>query len=628
MIHRAILLVLALLSGLPALAQTVAIRSGEHPDFSRLVFEVPADVSWSLGRGGDGYLLEFDDPALDFSFANVFDLIPRTRLTEIGLAAPGRVSLGVADDVHAEAVTLRPGLVVLDLRDGPAPEGSPFEAPFQGGASPPVEAAQPVEGVEPAETAEPAQTRRASRPPVPRVRLPIDAGRLRPDPVIGRFLPPTLPPEAAPPDARVAAARSELAKQIGRAAAQGLLEPADIRSDPEADPAPEEGAPETAEPALPGLGDRPNMHVETSIDRGFGPEASGRTQSALGDPCFPDRYFDLAGWLGEEPPTALIAAGRSALLNMRDAPDPEGAQFLVRSYLALGFGAEARAVIDTIALESHPAPVWREMGAILDEGRAERPELFDGQLSCPSRAALWATLARPDIPSTTEVNEAAVIRSFSEMPLHLRRHLGPTLAERFLAAGDAAAATRVRNAVARAGDKTRSGDLTLVEARLDLSRGQTESAEARIEDVLAEGGLSSAEALVLQLRTELDAGRAPSADALALAEALAFERRGTASGKQLLALAIRGHAANRNFQTAFGMLVHNGFDGDGVLVSDLVRALARDGSDADLLREAFSGVMARPDIDIADNARLAVADRLLTLGFAARAEEILADIPP
>ncbi|TCP39098.1 hypothetical protein [Rhodovulum marinum] len=619
MILRAVLLVVFLLPGLPALAQAVAIRSGEHADFSRLVFEVPAGVSWSLGRGAEGYLLEFDDPDLDFTFAGVFDLIPRTRLTAIALDAPGRLSLGVAEDVHAEAFTLRPGLVVLDLRNGPAPADSPFEAPLQ------------------AQAPQQAEPRRTAQPPVPKVRLPMDAGRMRPAPVIGRFLPPTPPSAtvAAPADPRVAAARSELAKQIGRAAAQGLLEPADIRraredDDPPPDPAPPETAEDDPgpEPALPGLADRPNMHVETSIDRGFGPQASGRTQSALGDPCFPDSYFDLSGWLGEDPPAALIAAGRSALLNMRDAPDPAGAQALVRSYLALGFGAEARAVIDTVALDSAPAPVWREMGAILDEGRAENPDLFDGQLSCPSRAALWATLARPDIPSTTEVDEAAVIRSFSELPLHLRRHLGPTLAERFLAAGDTAAATRVRNAVARAGEMTQSGDLTLVEARLDLSHGQIETAEARIDEVLAEGGLSSPQALVLRLETELDAGQAPAADALALAEALAFERRGTALGTQLLALSIRGHGANGNFQTAFGMLMHNGLESDGVLVSDLVRALARDGRDADLLREAFSGVLTRPDIAIADNARLAVADRLLTLGFPARAAEIVSDIPP
>lgn len=612
MILRAILLLMFLASGGAALAQTVTVRSGEHAGFSRLVFEGPADVAWALGRGPEGYLLDFDGPGLEIGFDRVFDLIPRTRLTGIGLDGSGRVALAVADGVHAEAFTLRPGIVVLDLRDGPPPDGSPFEAPLVADVPSPAEAPE-----------------RALPPPTPTVRLPLDLGRRAPLPVIGRFIPPDPPASLDPPDPRVAEARSELMKQIGRAAAQGLLEPADLPRDPESpvadhaaiavDPPPD--------PALPGLGERPNMHVETSVDRGLGPQASGDTRSALGDPCYPDEYFDLASWFGAGQPAALIAERRSALLNMRDAPDPAGAENLVRAYLALGFGAEARAVIDTVALDTRPAPVWRELGAILDEGHAATPDLFAGQLSCPSRAALWATLAQPELPPRAEIDEAAVIRSFSELPLHLRRHLGPILADRFLAAEDTAAAARVRNAVARVGELTRSGDLSVVEARIDLSHGETDRAEARIKEVLSDGGLASPDALVLQLETTIAAGEVPDADALALAEALAFERRGTPVGTRLLKLAIRGHAARKTFETAFGMLVDHDLDGDAGLLSDLVIALARGGSDADVLREVYSGVLAGPSPGLSYAARLALADRLLTLGFAERAADVIAPVP-
>ncbi|WP_132541553.1 hypothetical protein [Rhodovulum euryhalinum] len=517
--------------------------------------------------------------------------------------------------MHAEAFTLRPGIVVLDLRDGPAPGDSPFERPLIS-----------------EDVAPPAETRPTVR--VPQVRLPLDAGRRATALVVGRFIPPKVPDLAAATDPRVADARSELMKQIGRAAAQGLLEPADIAPAPALHPPGHQGhdsaeaSDPPPEPSLPGLGDRPNMHVETSIDRGYGPGANGQDRSALGDPCYPDSYFDLASWGAHLPPAALIADRRGSLLNMRDAADPDGAGNLVRAYLALGFGAEARAVIDTVGLDTPPAAIWRQLGAIIDSGLADTPELFDGQISCPSRAALWAALARPQIPSVSDVDEAAVIRGFSELPLHLRRHLGPILAERFLSSGETAAATRVRNAVARAGDKTRSGELTLVEARLDLSQGETDSAEARIAEVLSEGGPSSPEAIVLQLETDLAAGQVPEADALALAEALAYERRGTALGSRLLELAIRGHAARGNFATAFGMLVHHGLDTREELVSDLVRGLAGQGDDAELLRQAFVGVLARPEVSVVPNARFAVADRLLRLGFAARAEEIVAMIPP
>ncbi|TCM87067.1 hypothetical protein [Rhodovulum steppense] len=615
MIRRGLLAILLALFWTPALAQTVAIRSGEHADFSRLVFEFPADVSWTLGRGADGYLLRFGNPALDFALGGVFTLIPRTRLADIRQAEPGIVALAVPDGVHADAMLLRPGVLVLDLRTGPAPADSPFEASL---VEPrPVEAARP-----------------AVVPARPRVRLPLDIGRMTPSPVIGRFLPPEPLAAVDPPDPRVESARSELMKQIGRAASQGLLQAADITPDrpppSEArgrEPEPEPGSAD-AETPLAGLGDRPNIHVETSIDRGLGPQAARQDRSALGDPCYPDSYFDLAAWGEGQSPGALIAEGRAALLNMRDATDPAGAEKLVRAYLALGFGTEVRAVIDTVRLDTPPAAVWREVGAIIDEGIAENPALFDGQLSCPNRAALWATLARPKISSAAEVDEAAVIRSFSELPLHLRRHLGPILAERFLASGATEAATRVRNAVARAGDKTRSGDLTIVEARIDLSRGETETAEARIEEVLAQGGPATPEAVIVKIESLLISGQVPEMDILRLAEALAYERRDTPQGMRLVELAIRGHATRGNFQTAFGMLLHHGLEPREDLASDLLRALARDGNDADILREAFSGALTVPTIALTPKARLAAADRLLDLGFAPRAGQIIAGIPP
>ncbi|HDR28291.1 hypothetical protein [Rhodovulum sp.] len=608
MIHRGLLAILLALLWAPSLAQTVAIRSGEHADFSRLVFEIPADETWTLGRGADGYLLRFGNAGLDFAFGNVFNLIPRTRLTAIGRAEPGVVALAVSDNVHAEAFLLRPGILVLDLRNGPAPANSPFEAPLDAPPAPP-----PVVL------------------PRPQVRLPLDIGRMTPSPVVGRFLPTDPRPVAAPPDPKVESARSELMKQIGRAASQGLLEPADITPDRPPPPAQDRApAPDAADAGalLAGLEARPNIHVETSIDRGYGPQASGQGRSALGDPCYPDAYFDLAAWGEDRNPAALIAEGRGALLDIRDATDPAGAEQLVCAYLALGFGAEARAVIDTVRLDTPPAAVWRELAAIIDEGVAETPSVFDGQLSCPTRAALWASLAWPRIPSNSEVDEAAVIRGFSELPLHLRRHLGPILAERFLDSGATESATRIRNAVARAGDKTRTGELTIVEARIDITRGETEAAEARIDDILSEGGPASPEAVALRIENQLKSGLVPDPDTLRLAEALAYERRDTPLGGRLVQLAIRGHAAQGNFGTAFGMLRHHGLDSVEELSSDLVRALARDGSDADMLREAFAGVLTTPDAALTPRARLAAADRLLDLGFAPRAGEVVADLPP
>ncbi|NDK35912.1 hypothetical protein [Rhodovulum sulfidophilum] len=656
---RHIFLALALFACQPALAQQVEIRSGEHPDYSRLVFETDAPQAWTLGRGPDGYLLRFDNRALRLDLGGVFDRIPRRRLTDAALVAPGLVSLRIGQNAHVEAFELRPGLLVLDFRTGPAPEDSPFETALQSAADTPAEEEVPPAPAEPVRPDAPSAVDIAAQSPSPSpepppVRLPIDlglksglnpsAGMKPPAAMVEKMLEPEIPP--AETDPRVAAMRSELMKQIGRATAQGLLQPAiDLPTQP--DPGPAETV-SNAQDALPDSGQRAedsgqtetqiaedhtpshwrNMRVETSMDRGFDILSDDSTLAADGTRCLSDDNFDVIGWGGDRAPGDLLAEKRSALLDMRDATDPSGVIGLARAYIAMGFGAEARAVLAATATETPVVPLLREMAAIVDTGQANHPELFDSQISCPTRAALWAALARPKLGDLSDFNRTALLQSFSELPIHLRRHLGPRLAERFLAAGDQATALQIRNAVARTGAKGQTTDLTIVEAQIELARGSDARADRKIDEVLASGGSGTADALALRVETGLSRGQAPSEDSLALAESLAFERRGTASGTRLLTLAIRGHGARGDFETAFAMLAHHGLEGQTELSSELLGELARRGSDEEFMREVYLGALTLPDLSADSTARLAVADRLTAMGFQDRAATVLQPLAP
>jgi len=657
-----ILAFVVILLSAPVFAQPVEIRSGEHPGFTRLVFQTATAEPWELGRGPDGYLLRFENQDLSFDFGGVFRLIPRRRLAGIRLPDPGLVALDVSDGVYADAFTLRPGVLVVDFRSGRPAADSPFETalalPDQADrTAEPSPAAPDVSEPPPTQPTERAQS---LPPPKPAVSLPLDLGRNGPLPVIGPFLREPGPVDVADP--RVASVQSELMKQIGRAAAQGLLEPAidpvptpkpaadahpadehrdasahdasepPATHDKPADADPDHGAgahPATPEEALVSvLGDQPHIRIETSIDRGLELEAEAEMRSKSGVKCLPDADFDFAAWGADRPAGELIAEKRAALLDIRDEAVPEGTRDLALAYLALGMGTEARAVISDIGLDDPRAPVWRELGAILDDGVARDSSVFDGQLTCPSRSALWAMLARPSIPPNTEFDRGAVLRGFSELPEHLRRHLGPILADRLLAAGFDSLAISIRDAARRVDAETPSSDLTLVDAKLDLAQGNPKEAQDHIDEVLTEGGLASADALALQLETELDSGRPPSLEDVALAEALAFERRETPMGKRLVGLAVRAHAVNGDFQTAFDMVVDQGLQDDADLVSEISLRLAKEGSDVDLVQQAFAGLLTTPDLAARPKARLALADRLTRLGFAGRAEDLLASMTP
>jgi hypothetical protein len=50
------------ISASPSQAETIAIRSGEHPAFSRLVIDFSDNVDWQEDREDRQYILTFADP--------------------------------------------------------------------------------------------------------------------------------------------------------------------------------------------------------------------------------------------------------------------------------------------------------------------------------------------------------------------------------------------------------------------------------------------------------------------------------------------------------------------------------------------------------------------------------------
>lgn len=114
---------------LPASAQQARVRTGEHRDFTRLVVMLPAPADWSLRQTTTGYDLTVDEGELQFDLSDAFARIDQTRIRKLG-AEPGvlRINDGDPCECRAEAFEFRPGIVVIDFRDGKpeAPPGVPI----------------------------------------------------------------------------------------------------------------------------------------------------------------------------------------------------------------------------------------------------------------------------------------------------------------------------------------------------------------------------------------------------------------------------------------------------------------------------------------------------------------------
>ena len=147
---------------------------------------------------------------------------------------------------------------------------------------------------------------------------------------------------------------------------------------------------------------------------------------------------------------AAIQNARATLLAEFDQPRPAEVLALSRAYLYAGFGAEAKSTLTSFIIESSDQDIIRDIANIMDSEQVGQSSRLLNQHRCPGPAALWAILAtQANIPS--EFARSDVLSIFSALPIHLRSHLGPRLAEKFLAVGDIDASHAVRNSILRGG---------------------------------------------------------------------------------------------------------------------------------------------------------------------------------
>ncbi len=603
---RLVAVLAALAFAVPAAAETVQVRSGEHPGFSRLVVQLARPAGWTFGRTEGGYALRLDRADVSFDLSTVWRRIPRTRLRGIAPTADG-LALATLCACHATVTELRPGILVLDLVDGVPRADSPFEVPLDVSAPAPAP---------------------------PAVALPLTAGTT-PAAETAWFWPVETPAPIGPrrslatpvPADRVVEARHALVEQLARAAAQGLVDAEIERPDaPEPEPVamPE---PQPQPQPTPALDDHVGLAAETSFDRDGGTLAKRDPVDDDGLRCLPDGLFDVASWGNGEPASSQIAERRRALLGEFDAPSATAVADLARLYLYFGFGAEARATLQAFPVSVPDRDILESIASIVDDGAAGSPGRLAGMAGCDGAAALWAVLATPGPAAATGIDRGAVIRAFSDLPVALRRQLGPPLAGRFLDAGDAGTARAVHDAVTRAIGDAGAGT-RLVGAALALRAGEDARGEAILEGVAAEDAAASPLASAELAEARLARHETFDTDAVASLAALAFQARGTPLGARLARAEVLATASTGNYDDAFAALARLERRAakapvPAALPSELFMALAQDAPDLAFLRHTVGEPHRLADPALGPDVRTMLARRLVALGFTAPAERLL-----
>lgn len=459
----ALFLAILALASLPARADLARVMSGEHADFTRLVVELPAEDGWTVGRTAMGYAFAAQtasQPGYDLS--RVWQRIPKTRLQAIRVDPEnGALHLALACACHVFPFEYRPGVIVLDIRNGPAPPGSAFEARFD----------LPLGADRPASPRNPAPSGYdwldVVRP---------DAGA---DPDKGFHLP------RADLSVSLDPLRDELLEQISRGAVAGVVDMELPGKPPGVDPVDRGELPW----ARIRIGDIPGVAIREG-------DSPIKDITAEGDACVPDASLALAEWGAGRPPLELLVEARSGLFGEFDAVNPDAVLHSVRLHLYLGFGAEAAqyaALLDG-ADQGTEVEIYASMARLV-EGGQDPATPFARMLGCDGAAALWAALAHDTLPPGAGVEVDAIVRSFAALPPHLRRSLGAGLAGKLLDRGDSDAARMVRDAMERSADMA-AAEVALLDARADLLADRPDAAIAHAERAIAGVGVKGLIALV------------------------------------------------------------------------------------------------------------------------------------
>lgn len=648
---------LMLFAAAPAWAEAISVRSGDHADFARLVLDFDASQGWQLGRVDGGWEFRAARTDVAFDLSRVFRLIPRNRITGVTAPAPGVLRILVGCACHIDGFELRRSRVVIDVKDGPAPAGNPFEARLQD--PPTVPAAMPGE----TETAEPAadvdpEAEPRSEPPGEVAEGFAEALRLA---TLGKAAGSDSDANGPTPKAAIVDFEADLARagaqqgfeqmildQLARAASQGLILPAEMPKpgrfanpdtksaradldaagvvavdihpdrDPETGP-PAGSVPNVADPEAPDAAPDDHIRIETAVDRdghGAGPAPGDLT--AVGHVCPSRGRIDLTGWGYLRGGAPAIDEYRAGLTGEFDQVDPERAMKLARYYVFLTFGAEARQMLGFVP-RTHPD--WSlidAMAEILDhEGSAPAGKALEGYETCDSEAALWAVLAGSALRPDQEVDESAVIRTFGDLPAHAKTLLGPRLVAAFTAAHRLEAAAMLRNAL-DLGATERTVEAAVANARLDTAMGDPQRAEVRLDAALAETDADAPAALLALAEHRLDKGEALDPGMTEALEALAYERQDTGMAGQFSWVLARAALAGGDHAEARALILTR-LDPNDLATRKLLRDLYLDAAgtaDAEpFLRLVLPQTPGLGNDPIDRPVRLALATRLLSLGF-------------
>lgn len=614
-------------------AQQVKVQSGEHPQFTRLVFAFQERIDWTLRQGENRARLEFTDATVEPDFSSVFQRVPKTRLTDIAIDQSGQIiDLLFGCFCSVNAFWFGDAFLVVDIKDKPP------ETTVNLGLPEPSESSE----VEDKTALKPLITLR-SEPKKDKGRslaasLTLDGLESLTD----RQENPVFSLNQENTETRLSdltSSRQHLVQQLGRAATQGLLNPKakpktqtkkaddkignvesrdeDTQSKEKAERKTKQDTPEKKDP-------KTHINIQTSVDRDFLSSLVQDSVDILENHCLDTNYVDVTNWGSDEPFWTQVSPLRATLTNEFDVTNEESAVELARKYIFFGFGAEALQVLALSGSQTVELQVLTELAMIMEHGEGSAQSELAGQIDCGAPLSLWSTLSYRDIPKDVSLDIDAIMLSFSALPLHLRSFFGPILSRKFLRAGMQSESEAVLRILSR-NQETESPNSEMASADIDFANGETARAAESYQSVLESNTMLSAEALIRKIEAHISNGEAVSFDLAQLAGAYAYESALQEDAEPLARIHVLALGASGAFEAAYVELqsFEENFPSSAFDLRPLLAELLLTHYDQiQFLEFYFAGELG--DVNLLDQpVALEVSRHLVDMGFYKQASDVL-----
>lgn len=585
-----LLLLLASWSATSALAERLAIRSGEHPEFTRLVMKLPQGVEWTLQSGTSEAELSLSLPNVEFVTDGVFGRIPRDRLTSLEQEGPGApLRLKFACFCEARAFVEAGEYLVIDIQKSTASE--------------PIALKLPIILPEPPTIAEftPEET---ENPPLT---LPLQLSRDDARRDLAHIMPGQQQTEF------------RLLSQITRAVDQDVLDIAPDVIAIETQPSQTIGDPQVTDR----LGISENIRIATVIDRdlyGVSDHISTATPqrscSAIGD-------LDLANWGEPDGFADHIGKLRNRVITAAGEIDPNAVLGLAKQYIYFGFGTEASDVLSLYPEQQNIPPELATLAQMMDANDTEGLEPFQGLQHCDGPVALWSVMAEDAL--SKDANTQAIVTAFAKLPEHLQYQLGSRLGIILSRAGDKVTTRTVLRILNRSLPQP-TPDVSLVEAEVAKLEGDHDEYQQRLETVVED--TSDAEeaprALISLVQDRWEQRQGFSEASTELLAAHVHEYRKTELGSELQRAYVLALALNGQYDDGFAELGELQPDERPETLNKILVLLTERANDVSFLKLALEYGTQRPGILTRDTTDQ-LAERLIELGFYKQALDLLDD---